>query len=145
MSSADLTALMETQIERPAAARLLLAQQKGLIREDDVAFFHISVKRYRSAVLAGYEDYDIRVRDELLKSLLADYQQSINGLVERILRRSSGGPSFLQNSSRGIESSDGTDEHVVRSARQFGGVSLNKLIAGLRGLLPPRNGPGSGQ
>ncbi|XVS62153.1 hypothetical protein ACQPYE_28315 [Actinosynnema sp. CA-299493] len=85
---AELEALIRTQIEEPAGRRILEMVRAGHIGRADVDLFSTSAERYKTAVLAEYESFDPRVRDELRKSLLVDYQHEIDRLIKDIVARS---------------------------------------------------------
>jgi hypothetical protein len=85
---AELEALIRTQIEEPAGHRILEMVRTGLIEQADADLFSTSAQRYKAAVLAEYDSFDPRVRDELRKSLLTDYQNEIERLIKDVAARS---------------------------------------------------------
>lgn len=85
---AELEALIRAQIEEPAGRRILDMVRAGRIGRADADLFSTSAERYKAAVLAEYESFDPRVRDELRKSLLSDYQNEIDRLIKDIAARS---------------------------------------------------------
>jgi hypothetical protein len=84
---AELEALIRTQIEEPAGRQILDMVRAGRIEKADADLFGTSADRYKAAVLAEYESFDPRVRDELRKSLLTDYQNEIDRLIKDIAAR----------------------------------------------------------
>lgn len=83
----ELEALIRAQIEEPAGRRILDMVRTGQIDRADADLFGTSADRYKAAVLAEYESFDPRVRDELRKSLLTDYQNEIDRLIKDIAGR----------------------------------------------------------
>lgn len=83
----ELADLVRTQIEEPAGRRLLQLAQEGAIQEVDVKLFQISAQRYKNAMFAQYESFDPVVRHELVRSLITDYQATIDEMLAGISRR----------------------------------------------------------
>jgi hypothetical protein len=83
----DVREVMRTHIEEPAARRLLALVHEGVLHDSDVKLFTVSVQRYKAAILADYDSFDPLVRDQLRRSLLSDYQQSVERLIGEICGR----------------------------------------------------------
>jgi len=83
----DLEALVRTQIEAPAARRLLEMKAAGLIAEGDEEVFRASAQRYKEAAFAQYAGFDPDVRSQLVQALLADYEREVARLLREIAAR----------------------------------------------------------
>jgi|SRR5579859_3522424 len=83
----ELAQLIAVQIDQPALEVLQRLYDKGLVTQLDVEKFRVSIRRYKEAILSEHAALDIEVRRELVKSLLTDYQMTVNKLVNDIARR----------------------------------------------------------
>ena len=95
----DLEALVRTQIEEPAARRLLEMRAAGLITESDSEVFRASAQRYKEAAFAQYDGFDPDVRSQLVQALLADYEREVARLLREIAARQPEPPSITATAS----------------------------------------------
>ncbi|MCS7483674.1 hypothetical protein ACFFQW_48150 [Umezawaea endophytica] len=136
----ELEALIRTQIEEPAGHRILAMVSSGIMDRSDADLFSTSAERYKAAVLAEYDTFDPRVRDELRKSLLADYQHEIDRLIGEISARSavfSSKTTPLGESEQAEPALSPTTEFPSRSGQNTSVVS--SLLGALRRYFPPKN------
>lgn len=85
----ELARLIETQIDRQAIEKLYGLYQQGALSMSDIDKFKVSVQQYKAVLLAQHDGWDESVKHELLKSLLTDYQATIDRLVNDIVNRTS--------------------------------------------------------
>jgi hypothetical protein len=83
----ELEQLIRVQIDEPVVRELQQMYHQGLVSKLDVDKFRVSARRYKAAVLTEHKSLDPAVRHELVKSLLSDYQATINKLVLDIAKR----------------------------------------------------------
>jgi hypothetical protein len=95
----DLEALVRTQIEEPAARRILEMQAAGLITKADGEIFRTSAQRYKEAAFAQYAGFDPDVRSQLVQALLADYEREVARLLREIAARQGEPPSITATTS----------------------------------------------
>jgi hypothetical protein len=83
----DLAQLIETQIDQPTIEKVRRLYDQGLVTRQDLEKFRVSARRYKEAILTQHDSLEVEVRDELVKSLLSDYQKTVDGLVRDIAKR----------------------------------------------------------
>lgn len=119
----DLNQLIRAQIDEPAVRDLREMHQQGVVTKLDVEKFRTSVQQYKSAILDEYANLDPAVRQELIKSLLSDYQMMVNSMIMNISKRA---PVVVENTANGRHGSECNNSESAPEQRAIGFSAQNE-------------------